>query len=195
MAKYFSDFRDSHLRDDLTELEMRALDSFATCYAAGRLAIKFGIVPWEPAQLHRAIGVCWQASLRQIPNAHREAQELGRRICTWIMNEADIKVCQKHVSISDFAKHDGVQRVTASGAEIFLRKQKLDTLFGSDRNFYPALRWLKSKGVLLTERDDVYTRQAQVDDGSRPRLYCMKAEQIDDLLRNRNGAETRRRKI
>lgn len=174
-------FRSGFDDNSYANAERRALDQFAACYAAGRLAIEAGILPWSETELLDAIRSCARDALELSPDRARRDKENVQLIFRWLSDP----------SRTNAVHNPGLTRaqilaVDALAAQLEWKGQKhrfalilpntlMQQLGMNSSEISGAMRQLKQQGRLATEaRSDTLTKQFKFRDGSA-RFFAIRA--------------------
>ncbi|WP_082552352.1 DUF927 domain-containing protein [Methylobacterium sp. Leaf456] len=173
LVTYRNMFRSGFDDNAYANAERRALDQFAACYAAGRLAVEAGILPWGEAELLDAVRSCARDALELSPDRARRDQENVRRIFLWLSDPARTKrnlstalTKAQLPTVDCLATHlqwKGQQHPFA----LVLPSTLMQQLSMDKNEISGAMRQLKQQGRLITElRSDTLTKQFKFSDGS-----------------------------
>ena len=131
----------------------------ATTYAAGRLAIDYGVLPWQPADLGRAILTCHVAGLRlhtaQASQGEPSEAELRRQLIAYLA------AGRGFVDLRDGRPAKGSTAAEApafvgEGKEagwFYLRKTAVVDVIGTDGTAKELLRRLQADGLMKRNND------------------------------------------
>ena len=128
-----------------------ARQNMGLLYAGGRLAIDAGVVPWKPAQLQRAVAICWRRAL-DLHRKQKDALTQGKRALPANLKSQKIKKRGHSASFSPtqadgfYVMRDGVRTYTVHAAA--MRKW-----LGTDpKQFDRLLDWLDAERFLIPRK-------------------------------------------
>lgn len=160
-------FRNKALRSDDGDIIGDVVGKFALLYAAGRLAIRFGIVPWTKSQLCDALITSLEAAKLHIPN-DRKTLDNGKRLLREKLDNLPSKTDWN-------ANHCGFKSKRPS-VNFLVQCEAFNATFESAHQQSLVRDWLKqtrrielSKGGTATSRQP--KSQFPWPDGKRRRSY------------------------
>ncbi len=162
---------------------LRVASKFALLAAAGELAIQWKILDWQPGVCVKS---CSQLFLKWLENrgginAGEDLQAIAR-IRTFIQQFSESRfspiesVLTTHIN-NRIGWIDNRKNTTEENVYCFYTAGWREVLHGlnADR----AARALASAGYLLTDTDKLQ-RKVKLPDGTRPRMYCVKQDILND---------------
>lgn len=161
------DFFTQYVRDDADGQVRRVAYRFVLVAAAGELAIKLGILPYETGEAFNAVGICFQAWLggRGSAGAY-EAEEAVRQVRAFFEAHHSSRFTSMTEGTSNSERtinEAGYKRLTYEGRyEFFVHPQIFDREIC--KGFDPLLikRELAGQGLLVRDSDNKYTRPIRV---------------------------------
>lgn len=177
VATYRARYRKA-LRRELRKVSLRSLtrtaSRFATVYAAGRLAIKFGILPWSREDLLAAILECHLSGLRfqahrRISSEQNEA-ELRQKLISHLADSgsfvdlADGRPMRIFDAVVDPAGYVGTD---AEAGWLYLTAAKVRSIIGEGPAAISLKRRLQSEGNLLRPKQGGFVVQRKIYSGGK----------------------------
>jgi len=119
---------------------------FGLVYAAGRLAIKFRLVPWKPGALHEAIEKCYYASRDLLPDEGVTFRAGKDALLSFLKNLPR----RAEIDSDDNSSLDGFREVRACNNRCLVKREKFNSIFETDTQYRIVTNWLMaSKRVTL----------------------------------------------
>jgi hypothetical protein len=160
----------------------RIRSNFAIIWAAGALAIDYGVLPWKKSRLRKAVEKCFHRALSvlQSPKAVESNQNAHADLLQTLKERLDqCKLCV----IIPHAKVSNEERVSRQQADCFIingvtyvKQDRLKAWFPekSDRTV------LRQAGIFQTKRPDTSTVEKKITGiEGKPRYYAVKANALD----------------
>jgi hypothetical protein len=163
--------------------EGRFADRFALAYAAGRLAIEWGILPWSRQELLDAVVTVYHASRSVVPKQTSIANIIAR-IFTGLRDTSrilDLRSTAQHTAGPSVDEADGFIKKNQRGVYYVIKPAALERWVGKNVDLAVLVEKLLDDGHLITEkgRDDIPTKQVKIRGISgRPRYYCIRENRI-----------------
>ncbi len=158
----------------LNSVQNRTLDAFAHVYAAGRLAIDMGTVPWAKERLLRAVGRCASTALAKSADRAQIGERNAKRLITWLSDpdrrpvDYSTELAWKEAEGADFIRLEQKRNLWALvRGETARRALRLTVSELTD-----AAKVLRERGQLVTERPNTPTFQYPVE-GVRRCFYMV----------------------
>ena len=178
-----SEFLNRFGAEGLTNTDMRILAHFGLTYAAGRLGIELGILPWTETHLFDAIRRCATDALDNSTDREKQASENAARVVAWLAHPTRRVVeYSPGLTRSEIASADALSAEVAgpeageqdySPSKLVLRQVLQRALRLTGKDIARAMAVLRHDGRLLTEsRDDTLTVQYKFRDFSA-RFYVL----------------------
>jgi putative DNA primase/helicase len=160
-------------------IEVRFAKRFALAYAAGIMAVKWGVLPWKQRLIRDAVLTCHRAArLKRAPTTSERIeqaiaevrQKLGKREGIDDLRGTKAKTANSKRN----PKPDGYLTRNQHGASMFaIVPDALRRWIKDPKLVKPVLQELKRQKFLLPENDDKFTRQLKIRRiTGRPRYYC-----------------------
>lgn len=179
IAKRIAHFKKKVKVDLNNGIEVRIADKFALVYAAGCLAIKYDIFPFEWKDILNSIIKCYRYS-QGIPEHEKRYADILNRLKKH--DYIDLIENSGKYTEKDIKSFDMVQCKVNNQLVLAITKKYLQQICG-EQDVNGFLRYLVNKGMLLTQKEPCgklkYTRQirykAKGDKMSKPieRRYCL----------------------
>lgn len=171
-------------RIDLTRhgRDWRFAARFALAYAAAKLAIRFGVLPWSRRRLRQAITLCYRNALAVRPDKGRLIEEAIKRIRSKLQSGQGILDWRKKANrdMDKLAKARGFQRCDRTGAIfIAVKPAVLQKWAGGSVSLAALGRELVQRQALISQGRGLPTKQIMTPDGRRDSYYCFKASFYD----------------
>jgi len=177
LASYRASYRKAlrvALRKESLHSLTRTSSRLATVYAAGRLAIRYRILPWDQEDLLKAILDCQISSLRlQANRATRgepSEQELRRRLVGYLGRDhefidlADGRPVRAFVSAVDPSGYIGTDD---EAGWIYVTADKVDSIIGRGLNALSLKRRLQDEGNLKRANQGGFVVQRKIYSGGK----------------------------
>lgn len=160
--------------------EIRKAKKFALSYAAGCLAIDFGIFPYTKGQLINAISLCFEAAQKIDKSSIFDVIEVKQRLFDEIKNNNIYEQRKKDKSISkDELDAKGFIKSTLDNKRIIsIKTEIVNNLCGSSSVRRCLLDQLNADGLLIKSADDKNTRQITVNGVLLSRRFCLDYEML-----------------
>jgi hypothetical protein len=188
----------------------RIHEKFATIYAAGALAIAFGILPWDRRAMLRALLACEQAhfdlvagtepSRKQQRQQQQQATPMERLTAHVRAHRREFVDLRKGlVGRSAGHDHDACagyinQRQQDGTVEYLFSEAELKSVCGSRAALLRLKRDLRSDGMLLVDEHRPSTRRTIWKDGRREQVIAIRARAFSQQsVPQRLRPSTRRR--
>ena len=155
---------------------------FAVACAAGRLAIRYEILPWDRALLERSLVRCYRRALTRSVAPENAIGNAAARL---------IRRVRKTNHIVDLSAAQGVDRDLAESARVLLtthsdgsrllavRPDFFRSIVGRDVAAPAVARHLEDEGVLLGRPNGRRTRQLRIPGSDKRRdYYCLKLDRV-----------------
>lgn len=150
--------------------ESRILKSFAITFAAGRLGIACGLLPWSEEHLIDAVKRCATDALENTSDRVKQNAENASRVLSWVSDPARIVVSYSTELTSEDIAHADIISAEVTGDEdsdagfqpvsMVLRQTLQRALHLTGKELAGAMTCLKDHGRLATEgRNDALTVQ------------------------------------
>ena len=166
--------------------ERRFARPFALSYAAAFLASEFGILPWSPPEIARAIKACYLAARARVPDAGIVRDEAMARLCERLGDTtAVLSLDRRGTKISwtpeQARTHDIFLTAAPSRGRYFLVKPSAFSKWFNSVESALVLDWLDQTGQLIVDKDRrLRTIQASVRGiEGRSRYYAIKRTVLD----------------
>jgi uncharacterized protein (DUF927 family) len=163
-------------------------ERFATVYLGARLAIKFGLLPWDPKKLREAILTCEQDHFRlRGEPARRDGDGLAALKAYVSAQRSQMIELQpgKAQRLSKLAQAPGFLWTEGGDSIVGLERNQLVSLCGGKSAADRVLKLLNQQGALVSERkgDPLKAQQKQMttkkdEKQFRPYLYMIKADAL-----------------
>jgi len=197
ITKYRREFR-SRANVAGEGFERRFSSKFELCYAAGRFAVKWGILPWSNDQLFTAIEETYLSARRSAP----EYESMIHGALSKVIRH--LQTSRRGIEIKALKKMDNTERVAAVDGAAFLtfigpgreliygvKKETLIRWMGDGISLQVFEQFLLAQGVLLVTKRSLAMKQVSVPGSSaaRPYLYCFRSSRIDALNLEAGGQD------
>jgi len=172
IVEYMDYFRDQHDVKAGSEISGRIADRFALAYAAGCLAIEYGVLPFTSEDVFNGISACYKAALAIAPEDWEEKLRLQVRKLAKYLRSKEFPAMDSRDTWSKKAieKYDGFSHTINNIQLIALKrdvvKHLIPAIYLND-----VLNFCKSKGYLLSDANGNNTRSIALND-KRVRFYC-----------------------
>jgi hypothetical protein len=168
----------------------RIHEKFATIYAAGALAIAFGILPWDCRAMGHALLSCEQAHFDLVAGAEPSRQlqpESKSKSDPWGLLKSHVRAHRREFVdlrnglVGGPADHDhdacvGYVNWPPDGSKEFLFSNgKLREICGSEKALRRLKQNLKSKGMLLVDEHRPSVRRTIWKNGDREQVIAIRA--------------------
>jgi hypothetical protein len=163
----------------------RIRSNFAVIWAAGALAIDYGVLPWKKSRLRKAVEKCFHRALSVLQNPETgKPPELDQNTPEDLLKSlkeklGECKLCAitPRTKVSD---DEVASRKRADGFVIddvtYLKQDRLKAWFPNKL----ARRSLRQNGIFLTNRSDTPTVEKKVTGiQGKPRYYAIKPNALD----------------
>lgn len=130
-------FRDKVLKVDDSLLVSDVADKFGLLYAAGSLAIKFGIVPWSKARLFKAIKRSYRSACRSFPD-EAAILKAGKAKLKALLDSFP----SKEAWLAETSKVDGFREGKMSRRIWIVQCDRFNAIFASKQQRQLVLDWL-----------------------------------------------------
>jgi uncharacterized protein YxjI len=173
------EFYDKHEISNKNGYEQRIAKRFALAYAGGKLAIDYGILPFDEQSVMDGISKCYVDSMNSRPKSNDElAQEafkiIGRELKK-TKQFLDISQVNHDFSIEELKDAFGyLAKVNGERVKV-IRSDALKSLMPNEKIMNMALDICIAKGRLLCDAEGKKTRQVKSNLKSAPNLpraYC-----------------------
>jgi hypothetical protein len=117
-------------------------EKFGLVYAAGKLAIRFRLVPWKPVALNEAIRKCYFASRDLLPDEGVTFRAGKQALLTFLQNlprETDIDT-------QDNSSLDGFRELPPGKFRCLIKREKFNSIFATDAQSQIVTNWLIANG-------------------------------------------------
>jgi hypothetical protein len=138
---------------------------FGVVYAAGRLAIKFKLVPWKRDELFIAIENVFRDAKTLLPDRERELIKAQATLRAFI----DKLKRRKH--IDDYEVEPGYRATKDKKTRFIVKVEAFNSLFSTDIERQDVLDWLNKSGLIATSSSGKPKYQFKWPDGRRRRSY------------------------
>ncbi len=164
----------------------RLHEKFATIFAAGALAIKFGIVPWSNNELGNALLACERAHIDLVAGTETNRQQ-QQKSDPWELLTAHVRQHRREfvdlrkglVGRSADHDHDAclgyVNEALDGTVEFLFSNDKLREIVGSEAAWRRLKRDLRSKGMLLVDEHRPSVRRTIWKNGKREQVIAIRA--------------------
>jgi hypothetical protein len=162
----------------------RIQSNFAIIWAAGALAIDYGVLPWKKSQLRKAVEKCFRRALSvlQTPvpaKAVRPRENIAEVLKTLKEKLDQCQLCpitsRKKVSDDEIVSRQKADGFVISGVT-YVKQGQLKAWF-PDKSPRMALR---QTGIFLTRRSDTPTVEKKIIGiKGKPRYYAIKARDLE----------------
>ncbi len=168
----------------------RVHEKFATIYAAGALAIAFGILPWDRRAMLRALLACEQAHFDLVAGAEPSRQlqpESKSKSDPWGLLKSHVRAHRREfvdlrkglVGRSADHDHDAcvgyVNEAPDGTVEFLVSNDKLREICGSEKALRRLKQDLRSKGMLLVDEHRPSVRRTIWKNGKREQVIAIRA--------------------
>jgi uncharacterized protein (DUF927 family) len=177
-VKYRENAKAAFARAGLKSLA-RVTSRFATTYAAGRLAIDYGVLPWKPSSLGCAVVDCHLAGLRlnSVQSGEREPDEaeLRRRLIAYLRarrNFLDLGDGRATKASAVAAEAPGFIGDGKEAGWFYLRKSAVDSLIGTGDAATGLLRRLQTEGDLAKAKQSGFVVQRRIFSDGKGNQKC-----------------------
>ena len=190
VTTYKSQFEFAVKAPSSTAAVYRIQSNFAIIWAAGALAIDYGVLPWKKSQLRKAVEKCFRRvlSVLQTPEpakAARSDETTAEDLLKEKLRQCQLCTITPRKKVSN---EEVVSRQKADGfivADVIYVKQDRLKAWFPDKSTRKALR---QTGIFLTTRSDTPTVEKKIAGiKGKPRYYAVKA----GALERRVGKGTR----
>ncbi|PZO74745.1 MAG: hypothetical protein DI629_17805 [Mesorhizobium amorphae] len=175
-----------------TNPELRVLDHFAVVFAAGRLAITFGLLPWSEARLLEAVSRCATDALENSNDRAKRNAQNAARVLAWLGDPTRVFLqyrsewTRAEIEGVDGLKAqyngDGVPRGELWRVKLVLRPVLQQALGIRGRDLSGAMAHLRATGRLVCEdRDDAMTVQHKFCEDFSARFYVVRTNLRDGI--------------
>lgn len=156
--------------------EVRFAKRFALAYAAGLLAIEYGVVPWSQEIVYRSIRRVYRKARSQRTRLVDPVQAAAKRV---------VRKVQKATAVDIRPERPAVDQKTAERAKVLLIMHNGSSLFAVRPDFFKSLvgpnvsardvaRALERSGLLRPRSKTCRTRQVAIPGlKKRPDYYCL----------------------
>lgn len=160
--------------------EIRKAKKFALAYAAGCLAIDFGIFPYTKGQLINAISLCFEAALKIDKSSIFDVVDVKQRLFEEIKgnNIYELRKKGKSIGKNELDEKRFIKSTLDNKTIISIKSEVFNNLCGSLFVRRCLLEQLVSDGLLIKSADDKSTRQITVNGVSLSRRYCLDYEML-----------------
>ncbi len=163
----------------------RVADRFAIVAAAGELATLWGITGWEPGEALKAAQVCFGSWVKNRGGTgKKEDSEVIRQVKRFLQEHGDARFVRLEGDSNNFrTQYRAGYRGDSQGEHVFFILGEVfvgEVIKGFD--FKMAAKVLNDNGYLcINERNRLTFRMsATPDDGTRPRVYAIRAGILED---------------
>jgi hypothetical protein len=167
----------------------RIHEKFATIYAAGALAIAFGILPWDRRAMGHALLACEQAHFDLVAGTEpsRKQQQQQQRAAPMELLTAHVRMHRREfvdlrkglVERSAGHDHDAcpgyVNEAPDGSSEFLFSNNKLLDICGSRAALLQLKQKLSSDGMLLEDEHRPSTRRTIWENGERQQVIAIRA--------------------
>jgi hypothetical protein len=163
----------------------RIRSNFAIIWAAGALAIDYGVLPWKKSRLRKAVEKCFHRALNVLPSpetvkvveSNQNTPEDLLKTLKGKLGQSKLCAVTPRKKVSD---QDAVSRQQADGFVIdgvtYVKQDRLKTWF-PQKSIRKALR---NTGIFQTKRPDTPTVDKKITGiEGKPRYYAIKANALD----------------
>ena len=153
--------------------ERRFARPFAFAYAAGMLAVKRGVLPWQRATVRRSVVACYTAARNAVPDAEAVLEDGLARLADKLDSDAICDIRKRKPTPQAAQAADGYRRRERNGAErVLVKPKRFASWFDNDLQHMLVLDWLGKAGALVRPSDrPIPTVQAQIAGIKRRRRY------------------------
>jgi hypothetical protein len=125
---------------------------FALVYAAGRLAIQFGLVPWKPAILLDAVSKCYRSARDLLPDEGVILRAGRKSLLTYLRKLPK----RMEIDTEDNSSLDGFRQKGREGKfKALLKRERFNSVFASLAEQDAVVKWLVAgKHVTLAMASD-----------------------------------------
>jgi hypothetical protein len=140
------------------------LTNFALIYAAGRLAHRFGIVPWSEGVVRDAVLRCWDDAIRVVATPETRAAEAAARVRRWIVGAKRVATVGVDFYPEKVNGYEVIHDRDRGEAVALVQRDRLVAAAGGEAALTAALDYVVENGWLLPNRDTgAVTRQKRFD--------------------------------
>jgi Domain of unknown function (DUF927) len=163
----------------------RIRSNFAVIWAAGALAIDYGVLPWEKSRLrkavekcfHRAVGALQSPETAEAATSTRNANDDPVKKLKEKLEQGKLSVITPRKKVSD---DEAASRKKADGFVIdgvtYIKQDRLKAWFPDK----PGRTALRQTGIFQTKRPDTSTVEKKITGiAGKPRYYAIKANVLD----------------
>ena len=178
------EFMDEHNVDGSKGYEARMAKRFALAYAGGKLAVKYGILPFDEKQVMSGISKCYVDTIKSRPKSDTELVQIA---CNTIDNELrkssnflDIRSCEHGFSIEQIEKARGYKSIVKGKEVRVIKSDVMEDLIPNNKIRKMALDSYVAEGRLVCDAGG--NRKLQVKTNLKPmqvlsRAYCFLPKQ------------------
>jgi hypothetical protein len=162
--------------DDGDSAQARIREHFVTVYAAGRLALRYDLLPWSSKHLSEAVIACHAAN-RQCLTARAVKVDLIARLIAYIRANLDSFVDVRTKPAAPEIASVAPRFITSSEGrkEYAFRYAAFANIFGDKRMVKEAVRRLSERGFLVRDKDRPQVKR-RLEKGRDPeRVYAVSA--------------------
>ena len=161
---------------------------FCLAYAAGRLAARYGALPWDRSMIREAVEVAYAAHRQLIPKTTRSlnpVEKVRRFIEDHRGDFIDVRRRRPHLSDNAFEAGPGFVIESKRGQRYFAFAPKFfHAQFGNGDDAEPTLQVLKAAGLLKHDKGKLTRKHPIRANKDRDRVYCVRCT-ILGAARNR----------
>ena len=184
IAFAMKEFMDGHNIDGSKGYEVRMAKRFALAYASGKLAVKYGILPFDEKQVMSGISKCYVDTIKSRPKSDTELVQIA---CNTIDNELrkssnflDIRSHEHGFSIEQIEKARGYKSIVKGKEVRVIKSDVMEDLIPNNKIRKMALDSYVAEGRLVC--DAAGNRRLQVKSNLKPpkalpRAYCFLPKQ------------------
>lgn len=167
----------SNLPIDQSGPAQRTAKAFGTIYAAGRLAINYGILPLSKEDLQASVIRCFkrhQAFTGSQPPQVGADIRLARYISRRHPDFLDARKGRLSISDEDFVRARGTILDGRVGVRYAFAPERFHRIFGDEGEGTRAARTLRKRGYLVADKGSLQTKLGIRESRDRDRVYCVK---------------------
>ena len=170
----------------------RSTGRCATVYAAGCLAIKYGIVPWKKAELLRAVLSCQLDGLRQVVTAPKKADsrvaELRSKVLAYLRDRRSEFVNLDKVKLQldghEFGSVPGYRANFKGKKWLYVTAEQLSMIIGDGGDADQVKKELVQSGILCRGNNGRYVVQRPIFSGLKGnkgyrRVHAFRMRNVD----------------
>lgn len=152
--------------------EIRLANRFALAYAAGCLAVEYGVLPFTREDVFNGIAACYKAALAMKPESWEEkVKQLKSKLAKHLNSKEFLALDAKESwSKKEIEKNDGFS-VSINNIPIIALKRDAVKRLIPEIYLNDVLNACKSKGCLLSDANGNNTRSITLN-GKKVRFYC-----------------------